>query len=497
MADPQGKGRASFGTFFLSGSASAVLATVLCLALVPVLTRTFGPEQIGRFQNAASAYLILIGLAVLRYELPICIEKNQRKVDRLYSGICYLLAIQLLVSVCVWPFLWRPVAEATNLEKGVLVIQTLPLFVFGLCTILVSDTVIVRFRSVGDLFFVRLLKPIGQYGVPILLGLLLEPTVTTLAIGTLLGIWVSATYSVYASHRLLKRAAFQFQKWRDAVTTLYEFRRYPIYRTPHSLLSVIYERYLIYFVALNGTYSTSGAFVMVKQLLQMPLSYLSMPLNQAIATEYQSGTSDLRVVELIEHILIACRRAFLPIAAFVCVFAGKLCVLFLGPEWEEAETLFPMLLVAVAPSVITFGLTPIFDRFHRQRLALGLQIAGDLCSFVAITWVTHSHGLLLGLTVFAISQALYNSIWLGVALRIAGMDKMAALKQGAFLFAEGAAWIAFFTYLQKLTGSPISAGAIGIGAVLVSLSVFGYQRRELIQTAMNKFRSNNKDNIDE
>jgi hypothetical protein len=77
------------------------------------------------------------------------------------------------------------------------------------------------------------------------------------------------------------------------------------------------------------------------------------------------------------------------------------------------------------------------------------------------------------------------------------MDKMAALKQGAFLFAEGAAWIAFFTYLQKLTGSPISAGAIGIGAVLVSLSVFGYQRRELIQTAMNKFRSNNKDNIDE
>ena len=130
---------------------------------------------------------------------------------------------------------------------------------------------------------------------------------------------------------------------------------------------------------------------------------------------------------------------------------------------------------------LTSWLDRLFDVNSRQRLALGLEIAGNLGSLVALTLTLAISGSALkAVAAFTVTEVTYSSIWLYFAYRVAGFKTGALRKFCVDFVVTGLPMVAFLGLVHAFIHGwwALVVSAIGLFAI-EGFIYFRYVRGDL------------------
>ena len=253
----------------LSGS---VLAHALPLALGPVLTRLYSPQDFGQF---ALLWAVASNLAVVvcaRYDFALPLEPRPRRAA-LLMALCLRIAVAVTalsmpVGLTLW--WWQGLEQAWLLPLAVLAaggVQWLGLWA-------------TRGHRFGLLATARLVQQGGAAVMQVLLGLL--------KLG-LWGLWLGPVLAGLAATWLLARPAPQggwrrllHQPLRRLQAMAAQHRDFPLYNTPHAFAGALQDTLTLLLIAAWAGDAAAGFWALALRYLKAPATLLGGALSQAL-----------------------------------------------------------------------------------------------------------------------------------------------------------------------------------------------------------------------
>lgn len=368
------KGNGPFLHSLLTLFTGTSLAQVIPIAISPLLTRLYAPEEFGLFALYSALISTFSGILSLRYEIAILQPKEEKKARVLiFLSLIIVGMISFLIFLLAIFYNQFQVSFLGN-EQIRPYLYLLPL---SLC--IVGGQQVVnrwllregRFRTLASCGVV---KGLGSGGCQ--LGLSFGGGAAGLIIGQIVGQFGSLFYSVRGLD--FKRMIWQKKEAliRDIRPTAHEYKNMPIFSAPGALADNFSLQAPIFFITHSFTEAVTGAFSFTFKILNLPMGVLTRAVSQVfyqrLAERYKMGgggyKKDIYQIVFTSSVLMT----FFVLAAnywgeptFVFVF---------GDEWEMAGKISKQIAVAIAIRFIVSPLSSMLSFKENVKLGLAWQI---------------------------------------------------------------------------------------------------------------------------
>lgn len=339
--------RSKFGRGVMTLMTGTSLAQALPIALSPILTRIYTPEEFGVFALYMSICAILAVLVTGKYELAVVIPKYDSEAINLVAltiVVSLITSLILLGIVLVWNE--RLVNLLGHSEIGAwLYLTPITTLILGCYHALnfwanrrtrYKSMAVSRVIQSGATGGAQLGAGVSKIG---LLGLILGQM-----IGQLLSTLFLAKSLSYDERRLLGRISIR--RMRHAAR---KYIAYPKYMMPGQFMSVgATELPLLLLTVLFGA-GTAGFYSLAQRVMAAPLSLVA----SAIGDVYRQKAAEqyAKQGECLDIFLMSIKRlllfALLPILP-VLLFGPEIFAFIFGESWREAGE------IAILLSVLTF-----------------------------------------------------------------------------------------------------------------------------------------------
>ena len=364
------------------------LAQALPIALSPVLTRLYTPEEFGVFALYASICAILMVLVTGKYELAIVVPKHDGEAINLVAitaGLSLLTSLALLGLVLA--FDERIVSLLNNADIGPW------LYVIPLATLIVGCYHTLNFWAnrrtrYKDMAISRVIQS-GASGTVQLAGGLFKMGLSGLVIGQMSGQLLSTAILANSltadERRLLRRISLKRMR-----LVARKYIGYPKYITPGQFMSVgAAELPLLMLNVLFGP-SVAGFYSLAQRVMAAPLSLVANAIGDVYrqkAAEHYASNGECRDIFLgsIKRLLVF---AFFPILP-VLLFGPSLFAFVFGDSWQTAGEIASVLSVLVFFQTISSPLSSTVLLPGWLRLEFLWQLA-RLCLTALVFYLCHS-----------------------------------------------------------------------------------------------------------
>ncbi|SDD48456.1 Membrane protein involved in the export of O-antigen and teichoic acid [Massilia sp. PDC64] len=321
------------------------LAQLIPLAVTPILSRLYPPEQFGVLALFVSVVSSLSALATGRYEFAIMLPRKDvdaTNIAALSITISLIVSIALLVLACL---LGKPLAKALGNESMSVWLYVAPLAVFlnGIYSNL-------KYWSNRHKLYLlmahrQVLQSGGTSAVQLGLGLL-----RTGAGGLVIGSVAGQALAAGMMAGMVRRHCPQFWRRIDKRRMLALAKRYrscPQYLVPaHTLGAVSVQLPTIFINAAFGL-APSGFFMLAERAVGMPLSLISGSIGDVFRQEIgESFLAGQRCREIFISTLKKLVAVATPPFLILLFFAPSLFSLVFGEKWrvagEYARLMCPM-----------------------------------------------------------------------------------------------------------------------------------------------------------
>ena len=412
-----------FAQQFLVMLSGSVASRALLLLALPLLTRYYGPSEIGRWQLFVGLLLVLETIVNWRYEVAIVLPKTRRRASELF-WTCMISSIGMSVLWAI-PILLMPqlIAESMGDNELAGLLWIVPLVMIGLGIEQSCSYWLTRIEAFGRLSVARVCKSIGTVVVPFSMAVAGNATATQLILGTVIGQALVTGIILYYVMSRASRPSFAAFTWRGIRITAAIYKNYPTFVAPYSLVAQSSRRILYFMLAVYSSSHAVGLFALAMQLTFIPVTFVTAALNQVLYPKIVSQLSTGKLQPIVLKIFWALGISAAPWVAVAAYHSESVLRFTLGPQWEAAG---PYAAAACAPAymlLLTSWLTRIYDVLGKQRLAVLLQVCFDGVSvgtFFAVLWCGGSATTATS-TYFAL-VAIYNVAWLAITFRVAGFS---------------------------------------------------------------------------
>lgn len=361
------------GTLMLLAGSGA--ARVISFAVMPVLTRIYGPENFGILAVFTALVAILAPLATLRYALALPLPRHDgTAMNLLVLSLGLMTAISLLIALALWGFgtalLGLFSMEALMPWWWLVALGVLTTALYELLTLWAT-----RKRAYRILAGTNVWQSIAGAIVMIGLGLLsFKPG------GLLLGRVVSQSGGIGSLFRNFC-AAFE-RNWRHVRPSRLNMvaRRYvgfPIWRVPSQFLLILSQQAPLMFVAMFYNPNTTGQLSLTLSALAVPVSLLGGTAAKAFYAEAsQLGPKRPdEIRRILIDILYRLSIVSVPPTLLLFLFGEQIFPLVFGTAWEQAGTFASILSIYMLLQFLQTPVSFIFYIFDGQRplLLLNLQ----------------------------------------------------------------------------------------------------------------------------
>lgn len=433
---------------FISHVATLVTGTAVSqavtLAAMLVLTRLFAPEAFGLlaiFMTIVSLFSVLGGA---RYELAIMLPEDDREAANVFHTATLVLAAICIFSFFAVAFLHAWLARVLGEPLVESWLWTIPpvLFVSGFNQVLgYWCGRMKRFRQVA---WSRIAQSCGTVAMQVTLFLGHTNGGVALIGGWLFGQTLGAL--VLLVQVLRQDGAFLRSSWdgRTIPHLLRTYRNFPFYKAPYSFISNSSSQLVVVAIRMFSSLTTVGLFSMASRAIYLPVSLVASSMNQVFYEKAATETAPGRLEAFVNRVLRIQIVLMTPLLFFAAIESQLVFATIFGARWAESGAFASLLAFAGYMYFLTSWLDRLFDVHSRQRLALGLEIAGNLGSLLVLTLTLAISGSALrAVAAFTIAEVIYSSIWLYFAFRIAGFDTRALRKFGMDFIATGLPMVAF------------------------------------------------------
>ena len=367
------------------------LAQLIPLAVSPLLTRLYTPQDFGVFALYAGLLAVLAVLGSARYELALMLPKDDTDALPL---VALAMAIVLAASAVVLAAVLLFQADLARwLDSPALGPWLLLVPVSMLLTGLVNTLTVWANRSSSyrQISISRVLQSASAAAVAVALGWGLSrgsQAGVGLVLGAVAGQALAAASLAWPFWRRWG-ARLQGVGWAPMRAQALRFREFPAINMPHALLDALQGSGVVALIAALFGPTLLGFHALAQRVVRTPMATLGSAVAQVFqkraADALHAGGDTRRLVDAVLRRLVAVAVAVLPLLWF----APELFAFVFGAAWREAgvyaQILTPWLL-------LNFMLSPLSQLpllLGRQARALAYGVAYQLAMVgpLAVAWL--------------------------------------------------------------------------------------------------------------
>ncbi|MEZ9042782.1 MULTISPECIES: lipopolysaccharide biosynthesis protein [unclassified Vibrio] len=347
------------------GSSSAKL---IGLISIPIITRVYGPQELGELSIFLAIVSLLIPLFTLRYNIAIPLPEKEEE--------SYSLLKLCFVSCCIWFILTMILAsisffkfeysEIFGVNKYYILLMPSVAFLVGIYETI--ESYLVRNRNFKVISKSKISQSLLGNLTKVILGVL-----NVGAIGLVIGHSLTLmggllVFVVYFKNKILKFLHYSC----DMIYIARQYIEFPIYRLPSQFMLILSSKIpLLYFGYIYGTEET-GQLALSFTCMAIPIALVSQNIGQVVyseaAKQINSGLSNIYSLtkNLIKKLLIV---GVFP--SFILFFFSKeLFIIVFGQKWELAGIYTSILSFYMLFQFISNPITSIINVVSNQKMFL-------------------------------------------------------------------------------------------------------------------------------
>lgn len=393
-----------------------VVSQIIGLAVYPVVTRLYSPEEFGLFNMFSTLCGILFILSTGRYEYAIVLPKSTKDaaaIARLCLQIAILFSLFLLLVVGIFQ---SQILQLFHMES------------LGNLIYLIPFLVVINAAGITCMYWFNRLKKfnlVGRYwlsqnvissGLKIILGGL-KFTGSGLIYSLFAGL-VAAVSSFFAGRNNKKSLLLWLEIKQERVKKVaFLYQNYPKYNLLHALINMISTGFPVlifgYFFGAEVVGWYGLAFLIGFRPINLVTTSLYQVLYQKISDLYNQGQP---IYKLFRRFCLQSFAVLIPLFIFLFFISSPVVRYLFGTGWEETASilniLLPWLCVCFVSGVFEF--TPFL--FSRQRKALMIEVCYVLSRLSAICIGVYMSDFYVGLVAYSSISLLfkiYQLYWYG------------------------------------------------------------------------------------
>ncbi len=394
------------------------IAQAIPLAVSPILTRLYTPEDFGLFALFIALTSVFVSFASGRYELAVMLPVDDKEsINILALGLLITTALSTSLLLFITLFHDIILSLVNNIEIGVW-LYFIPLIVLftGLYNLLTYFNN--RLKCYQDLAHATIVKSLVLVAVQLGIGF-----VKTGATGLISGQILS---SFFANMKLLKnilnnRSLLHSISRKEMLSMAKRYKDFPLYQAPHALLNTFSSNIPVYLFSSFVNATVVGFYALSTRIVFAPLMIIAgasaKVYNQKVTQLYNEGGDAYGLsIQLLQSLL---KKIFFPFVLLI-LFAPDIFALLFGDSWREAglytQILSPWLFMVFFVTTISF----IPSLMNMQKKALLLEVIYSILRLLAITTGLFFHDVLLALALFSATGFMmlsYNMWWMLTSIK--------------------------------------------------------------------------------
>jgi O-antigen/teichoic acid export membrane protein len=351
------KPKSEFSKNVLTLMTGTTIAQVIPIAISPILTRLYTPEDFGKYSVFLSFVLIASSIATLRYEQAIILPKSTKVVISLFKGSVYIL-------LCMTVFL---TGIFILINKIYLLLDPVLIFLFPLVILVIglfniNIAFLNRQKEYKRISTLMIINSFSNAFLNLIMGLFFC-SYMVLSLNLFLSrliviIYIIKKFILYMKVKIsLKTIFFNLKKYDDMFK----------YSTPEVFLGMINNNLIIIFLTYFFSAKLSGGYFLVQRVLGIPISIFSTSFSKVFFKEFT-------VVKYKKQLLIATwTKLFfliLPVFIFLHLYINDIIVFVFGEKWEFAGGIAKILLPFFVINFIFSATSPAHIVLRLQHISM-------------------------------------------------------------------------------------------------------------------------------
>lgn len=410
--------KSEFSKNVLTLMTGTTIAQAIPVAISPILTRIYTPEDFGILALFVAIISIFASVSSGRYELAIMLPKEDAEAINIFALGFIIVSVLSLFLLLIVVLFNDTFAEVLNNKEIAYWLYFVPAVVFFIGLYNLLNYFNNRKKEYKDMADAAIIKSMILVIAQVSIGLL-KSGATGLISGQLLS-------SIFANARLMKnifKDKLLFSK--ISITKIkslgIKYSDFPKYQAPHALLNSISSNLPIYMFSSFFNATIIGFYSLSTRIIFIPMMILAgstaKVYNKNVTDIYaENGDSYGFTVRLLKSLF---KKVIIPFILIIA-FAPEIFHFVFGPDWIEAgvytQILSPWLLMVFFAATISF----IPSLINLQKQALLLEITYTVLRAIAISIGVYYHSVYLALALYSSVGFLmlnYNIYWMLSSLK--------------------------------------------------------------------------------
>ena len=413
------KPKSEFSRNVLTLMTGTTIAQAIPIAISPILTRIYTPQDFGVFALFISIVAIFSSIASGRYELAIMVPKDDENAINIFA-LGFLIVSSLSFLLLVFVFLFdEAITNLLNNPEINMWLYFIPLAVLFIGLFNLLSYFNNRKKNYKDIANATIVKSIVTAVIQLGIGFMKQG-----ATGLISGQIIS---NIFANMKLAKNILedksllSNISKLKMKQQAL-EYKDFPKFQAPHAFINTFSSNTPVYMFSLFFNSTIVGFYALSTRIVFSPLMILAgasaKVYNQKVSEIYnQNGDSYGFTIRLLKSLL---KKIIIPFL-FIVVFAPDIFAFIFGEVWREAgiytQILSPWILLNILVSSISF----IPSLINMQKKAFIVSLFQSFFTILFIYIGIYFTSIYISLFLFSLVICIvliYNMNWMLQALRV-------------------------------------------------------------------------------
>ena len=415
------KGKTDLKNILVSGSGGSV-AQVIQFACIPVVTRLYNPEEYGIWMLVFTVAAIGANLCTFRYEVAIVLpESVERAADTFLLSVFLVIASTTLFGGALL-IAGRHALRDTDYSPLIPWLWSIPLLVIGRGIQSSCVSWCTRIQAFSLSAASQIALAFSANLCHIAFGLLGYQSATALILGSVIGQWTATTLLLLLLTCNGSLGSLRKSSFRGAVRAAIEYRNFPYYTVPYTIVGTLKERAVLFLLATFSTATVVGYYAFSTRLITAPITLISNGIRPVVYQRAASSTSSglQSLVDTVLNVLTIVCLPFLVLFLFHAVTAFEF---FFGSEWRGAAGMAMVLSIHSFFCLHRSWMDRLLDSKGRQKLALQLETVFGILSLVSFSLGILIFGnVLIAIVLQVCALVAYHMTYIAVIYRIFEFD---------------------------------------------------------------------------
>lgn len=359
---------------------STVVAQLISVSFSPIITRIYEPDVYGLFGLFLSIVNIAIPLANLAYPYAIVLPKDRSEFEALLR-ICFFGVAIFSIIFFFTGFLLKDNTYINNHWPSFQEFYwLLPLVIFPAALYPAYQQSVIRLGGYSALAKVAVLQALVIGVTKVVLGMIEDQKVSSLAFGNFLGFSISCIFLYLIQNRNKPK-----EKAYNLFFVAKKFRDFPMYRAPNQIINAFSQSVPVLTLAFfsgpaaAGFYTLAASIMSVSsQLIGKSVKDVFYPKISLVIADGGDAFTEIKKTTMFMAIIAAA-----PLLVFIA-FGPFLFSTIFGDSWTKSGQFAQWLGVWLFFSMLNVPSTSAIPALQLQGVHLSYEIASTACRFFSI-----------------------------------------------------------------------------------------------------------------